>query len=75
MSALDASRETAANTVPFDLEDVSEAQRRSREVAGLVAFGLGLFCDALSVGEQRLWTRCNAASITNEAIDVPERTL
>ena len=68
--------ETAVNTVPFDLEDVSEAQRRLKKgVAGLVAFLPGPFCDALSVGEQRLWTRCNAASITNEATDVPERTL
>ena len=75
MSRLIGNCESAANTVPFDLEDVSEAQRRLQKAAGLVAFLPGPFCDALSVGEQRLWTRCNAASITNEAIDVPERTL
>ena len=67
--------ETAANTVPFDPQDVSEASRSLKKAAGLVAFLPGPFCDALSVGEQRLWTRCNAASITNEATDVPERTL
>ena len=75
VSALDASRETVERARPCDPKDVSEAQRRSREVAGLVAFGLGLFCDALSVGEQRRQTRCNAASLTTEAIDVPGRTL
>ena len=75
VSRLIGNYETAANTIPFEPKDVSEAARRLKNAAGLVAFLPGPFCDALSVGEQRPETRCNAASITNEATDVTERTL
>ena len=46
VSAFEASRETAAKTVPFDLEHVSEAQRRFLKVIEILALRLAArVCD------------------------------
>ena len=50
MSAFEASRETVETTVPFDLEYVSEAQRRSLE-------GRALGVDSTSLCEQAVGER------------------